>query len=113
MTTSSNPTVKLSYKVSQILPTNYHLPERSYYGHVCIGGENYYTDFYKDKEEAKLELRCLEKRLSFETIQTKQSEGHYPERSIIIEELYQQSGRTDGLYTGLYVKDGALSVDNS
>ena len=48
-----------------------------------------------------LELRCLEKRLSFETIETVQDEGYYPERSIMIEEMYQQSGRTNGLYSGL------------
>ena len=98
--------MKISYKASQVLPTNYHLGEKEYYGHVCIGGENHYTGFYSDKEEAALELRCLEKRLSFETIETVQDEGYYPERSIIIEEMYQKSGRTDGLYTGLNLSDG-------
>ena len=105
--------MKVNYKVSQILPTNYHLSEKKYYGHVCIGGENHYTDFYDDKEEALLELRCLEKRLSFETVETVQGEGYYPERSIIIEEIYQQSGRTNGLYTGLSVKDGTVSDNDS
>ena len=104
--------MKVNYKTSQVLPTNYHLIERSYYGHICIGGENYYTDVFKDKEEAELELRCLEKRLSFETIETVQNEGYYPERSIMIEEMYQQSGRTNGLYTGLNLKDGPVSVDD-
>lgn len=112
MSTSSNTTEKVSYKVSQILPTNYHLKEKKYYGHVCIGGENYYTDYLDSKEEVALELRCLEKRLSFEVIKTVQDEGYYPERSIMIEELYQQSGRTDGLYTGLALKDGSVPVDN-
>ena len=105
--------MKTSYKVSQILPTNYHSTEKEYYGHVCIGGENYYTDFYADKEEALLELRCLEKRLSFETIETVQGEGYYPERSIMIEEMYQKSGRTNGLYTGLGLENGSVSIDSS
>jgi hypothetical protein len=105
--------VKVNYKISQDLPTNYHLKERKYYGHVCIGGKNYYTEVFDDEEEAVLELRCLEKRLSFETIETVQGEGYYPERSIIIEEMYQQSGRTNGLYTGLNVKDGSVSLDSS
>jgi len=105
--------VKVNYKISQVLPTNYHLTEKKYYGHICIGGENHYTELFNDKEEAMLELRCLEKRLSFETIETVQDDGYYPERSIMIEEMYQQSGRTNGLYTGLHVKDGSVSVDNS
>ena len=105
--------MKTNYKVSQILPTNYHLKEKQYYGHVCIGGDNHYTDCFSDIEEAKLELRCLEKRLSFETIQTVQGEGYYPERSIMIEEMYQKSGRTNGLYTGLGLENGSVSVDNS
>lgn len=104
--------MKTSYKVSQILPTNYHLTDKKYYGHICIGGENYYTDCYDDKEEAKLELRCLEKRVSFEVVETIQGEGYYPERSIMIEEMYQKSGRTNGLYTGLGLKDGSVSVDS-
>jgi hypothetical protein len=105
--------VKVNSKISQILPTNYHLKEKKYYGHICIGGENHYTEIFDDEEEAMLELRCLEKRLSFETIKTVQDEGYYPDRSIIIEEMYQQSGRTNGLYTGLNVKDGSVPVDNS
>lgn len=105
--------MKTSYKVSQILRTNYHLAEKQYYGHVGIGGENYYTDFFDEKEEAALELRCLEKRLSFEVIETVQDEGYYPERSIMIEEMYQQSGRTNGLYTGLSVNDATIPDDGS
>jgi hypothetical protein len=39
-------------------------------------------------------------------------EGFYPERAIIMEEKYQQSGRTNGLYTGLMSEDGQISNDN-
>lgn len=78
-----------------------------------IGGENHYTEVYNNQEEAELELRCLEKRLSFESIKTMQDEGYYPERAIKIEELYKQSGRTNGLYSGLNITDGTLPEHNS
>lgn len=108
METSSTATEKPSHKVSQVLSTNYHLKEKQYIGHVQIGGENFYTEAFDSKEEALLELRCLEKRTSFEVIKTTQDEGYYPERSIIIEEKYQKSGRTNGLYTGLNIENGAV-----
>jgi hypothetical protein len=38
-------------------------------------------------------------------------EGYFPERTIIMEEKYQQSGRTNGLYTGLNMEDGTISDD--
>lgn len=101
MATSSSPTEKIFQKSSQVLPTNYHLPEKAYYGCVKIGSDNHYTPFYSTIEEAVLELRCLEKRLSYETVQTVEMEGYYPQRAILIEEMYQKSGRDNGLYTGL------------
>ena len=101
METSSKPTEKICQKNSQVLPTNYHLPQKSYYGCVKIGSDNHYTGVYDSIDEAILELRCLEKRLSYETVQTIEMEGFYPQRAILIEELYQKSGRDNGLYTGL------------
>ena len=101
MATSSSPTEKICQKNSQVLPTNYHLPEKAYYGCVKIGSDNYYTGFYDTIDEAALELRCLEKRLSYETVETTEMEGFYPQRAILIEDLYQKSGRINGLYTGL------------
>jgi hypothetical protein len=68
---------------------------------VKLGSDNHYTPFYDTLEEALLELRCLEKRLSYETVETIEMEGYYPQRAILIEEKYQASGRTDGLYSGL------------
>ena len=73
-----------------------------------IGSTCTYTSWFNTKEEAELELRCLEKQLSFELVKSWQCEGYFPERAIIMEEKYQQSGRTNGLYTGLNAKDGAL-----
>ena len=101
METSSKPIEKICQKSSQVLPTNYHLPQKSYYGCVKIGEDNHYTGFYDSIDEAVLELRCLEKRLSYETVQTIEMEGYYPQRAILIEEKYQQSGCDNGLYTGL------------
>ena len=111
MATSSKTTEKPCSKISQVLPTNYHLPERQYYGCVRIGASNYYTPCYETVSEAALELRCLEKNLSFELIKTIEEEGCYPERAILIEELYQQSGRTDCLYTGLSTSNGQILND--
>jgi hypothetical protein len=68
---------------------------------VKLGSDNHYTPFYDTLEEALLELRCLEKRLSYETVETIEMEGYYPQRAILIEEKYQASGRTNGLYSGL------------
>lgn len=77
-----------------------------------IGSENHYTDCFDSKEEVELELRCLEKRLSFEVIETMEGEGYYPDRAIIMEQKYQKSGRTNGLYTGLIAEDGTVSKHN-
>jgi hypothetical protein len=109
---SSSTTEKIFSKSSQILPSNYHLPEKQYVGCVRIGPKNYYTPYYASIDEAALELRCLEKQLSYELIKTVEEDGFYPHRAILIEEKYQQSGRTNGLYTGLNMQDGSLSVDS-
>ena len=107
METSSNTPVqtetssKVASKISQIVPSSWHVPDPKYAGHVRIGPENHFTPWFDTRNEAELELRCLEKRLSYELVETVEDEGCYPERVIAIEKLYQQSGRTNGLYTGL------------
>lgn len=111
MTSSLTPE-KITHKRSQILPSNYHLKEKSYYGCVTIGRNNHYTPYFDSIEEAALELRCLEKQLSYEIIKTLEDEGFYPKRAIMVEEMYQKSGRTNGLYTGLNMSDGAVSNDD-
>lgn len=107
MATSSN-MQKPTSKTSKVISSNYHLDTKKYAGFVYIGGENHYTKWFDDKEEALLELRCLEKRVGFEVIETIEMEGCYPERARIIEEKYQASGRTNNLYTGLNMSDGAV-----
>jgi len=73
-----------------------------------IGSENHYTAYFDTVDEASNELRCLEKKLSFELIETTEDEGCHPERAKLIEEAYQASGKTDCLYTGLMLKDGEV-----
>ena len=108
MATSSTEQKPL-YKRSEVLPSNYHLAEKQYAGFIYIGKDSYITPWFEAKDEAELELRCLEKSLSYELIETVEMEGFYPERARIIEEKYQASGRTNGLYTGLNMSDGKIS----
>jgi hypothetical protein len=112
METSLSTTEKIISKSSQILPTSFHLPNSKYYGHVSIGGKNFYTVNFDTRAEALLELRCLEKQLGYETFNTLEDEGFYPERAIIMEEKYKASGRTNSLYTGLHQENGAVSEHN-
>ena len=99
-------------KRSQVLPSNFHLEEKQYAGFIYIGADAHITSWFETKEEAELELRCLEKKLGYELVETVEMEGMYPERARIIEEKYQASGRTNGLYTGLNMSDGKIS-DNA
>lgn len=106
-------TSKPTQKTSQVLPSCYHLKNPKYIGSIYIGGKVYQTPYLETKEEAELELRCLEKSLSYELIKTLEMEGMYPERATIMEENYQASGRTNGLYTGLNMRDGSVSNDTA
>ena len=106
-------TPKVHSKVSQVIPSCWHTPNPRYAGHIRIGPDNHITDWFNSREEAELELRCLEKRLSYEVIFTVEDEGFYPERVKVIEEKYQASGRTNGLYTGLNTEDGAVFNNTS
>ena len=92
---------KPTQKTSQILPSCYHLKNPEYTGSIYVGGKVYQTPYFSTKEKAALELRCLEKSMSYELIETMEMEGMYPERAQVIEEKYQASGRTDGLYNSL------------
>lgn len=112
MATSSNEQ-KVLYKRSQVLPSNYHLKEKQYAGFLIIGDTHLQTPWFVDKAEAELELRCLEKANSYELVETVEMEGFYPERATIIEEKYQASGRTNGLYTGLNMSDVKILNDTA
>lgn len=106
-------TSKPTQKTSQVLPSCYHLKNPKYTGSIYIGGKIKQTPYFETKEEAELELRCLEKKLSYELIETVEMEGMYPERATIMEEKYRASGRTNGLYTGLNMCDGSVSNDTA
>lgn len=112
METSLTEQKKPFSKLSEVLPTNFHLPERNFIGHVMIGDEHHYTEVFKTPEETLDELRCLEKKLNYELIETSEQSTFHPEHAKLIEEAYQASGRTNGLYTGLMLKDGQVS-DNT
>ena len=110
---TSSAAQKPIYKKSQVLPSNYHLKEKQYAAFVCIGKDYHVSEWFDSEEEAELERRCLEKQLSYELIETVECEGFYPERARIIEEKYQASGRTNGLYTGLNMSDVQVSSNTS
>jgi hypothetical protein len=112
MATSSNDQ-KVTLKESYLIPSSFISKNPSYAGYVVIEGKAEVTEWFEDKEDALLELRCLEKQLSYELIKTTRCEGFYPERARIIEEKYQASGRTNGLYTGLNVSDVEVSNNPS
>lgn len=101
------------YKRSQVLPSNYHLEKKQYAAFISIGDQYHVSEWFDSADEAKLECRCMEKRLNYELIETVEEEGFYPERARIIEEKYQASGRTNGLYTGLHVNNGKVSDNPS
>jgi hypothetical protein len=108
MATSSSeqkPTLKESY----LIPSSFISKNPYYAGYITVQGKAYTTEWFDNKDEALLELRCLEKQLGYELIKTMRCEGFYPERARIIEEKYQASGRTNGLYTGLNMSDGKIS----
>lgn len=89
-------------KTSQVVPSCYHLDEKWYAGRVTIGNDNYQTYWYETKEEALEKLKQLEEVTKFHEVETIVDEGFFPERAQAIEELYQKSGRTNSLYTGIF-----------
>ena len=64
-------------------------------------------------DEADSDLRCMINNLNYDLIETVEDEGFYPERAIIMEEKYQKSGRTNGLFNGLNEEDGEVSDNYS
>ena len=112
MATSSSeqkPTLKESY----LIPSSFISKNPYHAGYITVQGKAYVTEWFEDKEEALLELRCLEKQLGYELIKTTHCEGFYPERATMIEEKYQASGRTNGLYTGLMSEDVEISSNTA
>ena len=113
MTTSSNTTKreKVTLKKSEVVPSNFHLEEKSYAPMVVIGGDVTFGAWCNTKEEAVARLNHLEIATDYHNYPTKQEEGVYPERSRIMEELYNKSGRTNSIFTGL--ADEYVTVSNN
>ena len=64
-------------------------------------------------DEADSDLRCMINNLNYDLIETVEDEGFYPERAIIMEEKYQKSGLTNGLFNGLNEEYGEVSNNYS
>lgn len=96
---------EIAVKSSSVIPSTYQSADCSYAGHVQLGFETHMTPWFELKEEAELELRCLENRLSYSLILTSQEIGTSSERAKELEKRYQESGRTNCLYTGLMFED--------
>lgn len=93
---------KVISKSADVLPTAYHVPNPEYVACVRIGAKNYWSDNYPTKKEAKYRLEEMKSELGYVLIPTMQDEGYFPERAEKIEEMYKNSGRTCGTYSGLY-----------
>jgi hypothetical protein len=96
---------EIASKSSSIIPSTYQSADCSYAGCVQLGMETHLTPWFDSKEEAELELRCLENRLSYSLIVTSQEIGTSYERAEELERRYQKSGRTNCIYTGLMFED--------
>jgi hypothetical protein len=92
---------EIAVKSSSIIPSTYQSAECSYAGCVQLGFKMHMTPWFDSKEEAELDLRCLENRLNYALIKTSQEKGTSFERAQELERRYQKSGRTNSLYTGL------------
>ena len=88
-------------KTSDVIPSAWHIKDPKWVGYIAVDGDMQWTDYFDTKEEAETELRCLQKRTSYEVIKTKEDEGFYPERAKVLESQYQMMGLTSGLYTDL------------
>ena len=115
MTTSSNTTKreKVTLKKSEVVPSNFHLDEKQFAPMVVIGGDTTFGAWCDTKEEAQARLNHLEIATDYHNYPTKQEEGVYPERSRIMEELYNKSGRTNSIFTGLAEEYVTVSNNNS
>ena len=113
MTTFSNTTKreKVTLKKSEVIPSNYHLEKKHFAPMVVINGDTFFGAWCETEEEAKARLNHLELALDYHNYPTKQEEGVYPERSRIMEELYNKSGRTNSIFTGL--ADEYVTVSNN
>jgi len=112
MTTQETIEKKPTCKNAGVSPTAWNeIPYKTWWGHVAINGEITFTKTYKSKKRAYNALQKLKEKLNYDSIETLQDEGCYPERVKIMRELYIKDGRESkdhpmyGFYTGLAEKD--------
>ena len=128
MTTFSNTPKreKVTLKKSEVVPSNFHLEEKSYAPMLVIDGETTFGAWCDTEEEAKARLNHLEIALDYHNYPTKEEEGTgvegvkaMTERVRIMNELYEKDGRDDpdhpmhGLFTGLRSQNEQVSNNNS
>tara|TARA_B100000214_G_C23848652_1_gene572312 strand:- start:251 stop:634 length:384 start_codon:yes stop_codon:yes gene_type:complete len=126
MTTSSSITKKPTLKRSEVVPSNYHLKEKSYAPLIIIDDNIIWGAWSDTKEGAELRLACLEIGFDYHNISTTQDEGTgkegakiQSERVRIMNELYIKDGRDDinhpmhALFTGLAEKYVEVSNNDS
>ena len=112
MTTQETTEKKPTCKNAGVSPTAWNkIPYKTWWGHVTINGELTFTKTYKSKKRAYNALQKLKEKLNYDSIETLQDEGCYPERVKIMRELYIKDGRESkdhpmyGFFTGLAEKD--------
>ena len=117
---------KVVTKKSDVVPSNYHLEEKSYAPMITIGGDTTYGAWCNSKEEASARLNHLEIALDYHNYPTMEEESTgregvkaMAERVRIMSERYKKSGRDNpehpmhSLYTGLAAEYEQVSNNNS
>ena len=110
---------KITSKSSQLMSSNYHLEKKQYAPMVIIDGETTFGAWCDTQDEAKARLCHLEIALDYFSYPTKESEGVgregariQAERAANMEKWYQESGRTNSIFTGLAKEHVEISNNN-
>jgi len=110
---------KITSKSSKLFQSNYHLSEKQYAPMVIIDGETTCGAWCDTAEEAKARLCHLEIALDYFAYDTKEALGTgregmriQAERAANMEKWYQESGRTNSIFTGLAKEHVEISDNN-
>jgi len=111
---------KVTSKSSKLFQSNFHLDEKQYAPMVIIDGETTCGAWCDTKDEAKARLCHLEIALDYFAYDTKEAIGTgregmriQAERAANMERWYQESGRTNSIFTGLAKEHVEISDNNS
>ena len=111
-------TQKPTSKRKDVIPSAWHIDNPDYVGYITIGGDSFYTDYFKTKEEAYFALEKLAYEHSYDQIETVEGECCYSERAKIMNERYKELGRDakdhpmHGLFTGIAKEYGEIPNNN-